>query len=579
MNNNKKLKLNDFIKRLNKILSKKLYIKLGICFFLIIFSGISEAFLIGAVFPFVHSIISKDSPISEEFPTFVNSLNNSNITIVFLIAVLIATVIRVINIKYISYIACLIGNEIAKKSYSNLLKLDYIQLNKLSTSAIINIFISNLNDTVETINLLLVSLNNIIVFIFIISSLLVINTKITLTIGILFFTIYYLLILKQSNSLRASSKEINVSQILASKALQETKELIKQIKLSSKDKSFYTKFSSLSYSVRRNRANYLFITSFPKYAIEGLLLIIIISLLGIMSANTSMDVANILPLFGMFVFAAQRLLPLGQIIYSTRSVFLYYSEPINNILEFVEKKPKYLNKYLNFKKSSASKFEFSKFINLKNIYFRYEAKPYLINNLNLQIPKGQIIGISTPTGSGKSTLINIIMGFAIPEKGTICIDDINIHENNKDFKIQDWWSSISYVPQKIFLSNTSIKNNIAFEFNEENVDFNKVIECSHIAQCQKYILDFPNKYDEILLENASNLSGGQIQRIGIARALYHNPKVLILDEATNALDKLTERKILNAIKDIYKEITIIIISHDNSTLAYCDRVINTINNS
>ena len=119
MNNNKKLKLNDFIKRLNKILSKKLYIKLGICFFLIIFSGISEAFLIGAVFPFVHSIISKDSPISEEFPTFVNSLNNSNITIVFLIAVLIATVIRVINIKYISYIACLIGNEIAKKSYSN----------------------------------------------------------------------------------------------------------------------------------------------------------------------------------------------------------------------------------------------------------------------------------------------------------------------------------------------------------------------------------------------------------------------------------------------------------------------------
>lgn len=576
MDRKKKLKLNKFCFRLSKLITKDIYIKFSLCFFLIVISGITEALMIGMVLPFVSSMAGSQNILNKKLPIFSNIFDSYNdVAIYFIVIVIFATSIRIFNIKYISYISSLIGNCLAKKAYKNLLFLNHVELYKLSSSYVINIFISNLNDTVETIYLLLITINSLIVFGFIISTLILINLKVTLSIALVLFVIYYLLISIQSDSLRKSSLEVNNSQIKASKALQETKGLINQIKLMSKENYFYKRYSALDLKVRRARAKFLFLTSFPKYTIEGILLIVIITLLIVSTKSNPDNFVNFLPVFGMYVFATQRLIPLGQIIYSTRSVFLYYSEPINNILNLAERETKVaqLSEEINNKKI---KFSFSNLIVCENIFFKYESNKKLIENFNLTIKRGEILGISTPTGSGKSTLLNIIMGLLNPNEGRILIDGRDLYSDDDINILRSWWKTLAYVPQEIYLSNDNIKNNIAFDSQDGEINNKKLISSSKIAQIHNYIIQLPNKYDELLLENGSNLSGGQKQRIGIARALYTNPKVLILDEATNALDEEVEKIIFDSLKKIKNKITIIVVSHEKSTLSHCDKVIKNI---
>ena len=217
---------------------------------------------------------------------------------------------------------------------------------------------------------------------------------------------------------------------------------------------------------------------------------------------------------------------------------------------------------------------FKNSINLENVSFKYKGSENIIlDNVNLAINKGEKVGFYGKTGSGKSTLIDLIMGLLLPTKGEIKIDGIRVSKSSDFSKNKSWQSNISHVPQSIFLVDATIAENIAFGIPYQKIDFELVEKVAEIAQLHDLILKSKNGYFTLVGERGVRLSGGQRQRIGIARGLYKRSNVLILDEATSALDLITEQKVMRGIFNLDSEITLLIIAHRLSTLDSCDKMV------
>ena len=263
---------------------------------------------------------------------------------------------------------------------------------------------------------------------------------------------------------------------------------------------------------------------------------------------------------GIFAAAAFKMIPsLGRIINHTQFIS-YYS----NIVEIFESQS---DLHTNDKLDIVdNKISFNKNIIFKNIFFSY-GKNKILENFNLVIEKNECIGLIGESGVGKSTLINLLLGLLSPDKGKILIDGVDT-----DFKEYYWGDTIGYVPQFIYLINDTVKRNIAFGIENELIDEHSIKSSIKNSQLEKFIEDTNGGIEYIIDENGKNLSGGQIQRIGIARALYNNPKILILDESTSSLDKDTEESFLNIIKNLKNTLTIIIISHKQNPLSICDKI-------
>ena len=193
--------------------------------------------------------------------------------------------------------------------------------------------------------------------------------------------------------------------------------------------------------------------------------------------------------------------------------------------------------------------------------------------MNLEIQRGESIGIVGSTGSGKSTLTDLIMGLLEPTHGIMSVDGLDIHDLQHPERLSSWRAVISHVPQNIYMSDSSVAENIAFGVPLEEIDYNRVKYSAKQAQISSFIEDMPNGYETFVGEQGVRLSGGQRQRIGIARALYKQSKILIFDEATSALDTSTEKSVISALNDLNDNLTIVMVAHRLSTLLNCDRVI------
>ena len=258
-----------------------------------------------------------------------------------------------------------------------------------------------------------------------------------------------------------------------------------------------------------------------------------------------------------------------QNIYSAQSM-IKYNHPalmiiINDLKEIEDAgKSKQSNK-------EDQKIIFDKKITLDNILFKYpKSKKNVIDGVSLSIKKNTSVGFAGSTGSGKTTLIDIILGLLNPMDGKFMIDDIVINNNN----LLSWQNKISFVPQMIFffLIDESIRSNIAFGIEPNDIDQDKVVKAAKLANLDSFVSDLPEKYNTLVGENGVKLSGGQRQRIGIARALYNEPEVLVLDEATSALDGITENYVMEAIESLSNKLTLITVAHRISTIENCDMI-------
>lgn len=396
-----------------------------------------------------------------------------------------------------------------------------------------------------------------------IALLLFVDLRLTLTIVFVISSVYIIIFKLTRRFLSNTGKEhldANASRFMA---INEAFGAIKEVKMSGLERVFINKFSNPSITYIKHQANLIIISKLPRYAIEviafgGMLLLTlyIFSKTGIFS--------EAIPIIALYAFVGYRLLPAIQEIYQASATLKFYSSGINSIYE------EFKNLKLDYSNNEQSILEFNKVITLKNIYYTYpNSAKVVLKDINLIIPCKQIVGIIGTTGSGKTTLVDIISGVLDPQKGSLEVDNKIIGKNN----IKSWQRLIGYVPQKIYLSDTTISNNIAFGVDKKNINQEAVERAAKIANLHEFIInELPEKYQTTVGERGIRLSGGQCQRIGIARAVYNNPQLLIFDEATSALDNMTEHVIMDTIKNLKNKITIILIAHRLNTLKNCNTI-------
>ncbi len=379
---------------------------------------------------------------------------------------------------------------------------------------------------------------------------------------IFLFLIFYILICSLKEKITDVGKLQNFFANIYIRWINQAFASIKETKILRKEKFFNKKFIKAygKYAEANNR--FLFLNQLPKLFIEssvitGLLLLVIIKLL------FGDKVEDIVPLLGVLSLAAFRLMPsINRIInYSNTIKFHlpFFLEIYNDILK--SKNKKLCN--LNMKKN---KLVFDDCIYINNICFKYQDNDKkILSNIKFFIKKGNFVGIVGPSGAGKTTFVDILLGLLKPTSGIITADGVDIFSN-----IRGWQANLAYVPQSIYLIDGTIKENIALGVAEKEIDDDLIDKVLHMVELYDFVYSQQDNINTNVGESGVKLSGGQRQRIGIARALYQKPEVLILDEATSALDNETEKSITDTILKLKGKITIIAIAHRTSTLEQCD---------
>ena len=277
------------------------------------------------------------------------------------------------------------------------------------------------------------------------------------------------------------------------------------------------------------------------------------------------SIGSVIPMLALFGAAMVRLMPAVSMIVNELNKLRYYVHALTPVYDDI----KNLESHSEIKKKETrvtEKLPFLHSVNLQNISFAYpNSETQAISNITLEIPKGSAVGFVGESGAGKSTIADIILGLLEPEQGQILVDGVDVKD-----KKRLWQNNVGYIPQFIYLSDDTMRNNIAFGISEEDISEEKVQKAVQTAQLTELIDNLPEGLDTVIGERGVLLSGGQRQRIGIARALYDNPELLIMDEATSALDNVTEKEVISAIEDMKGERTIVMIAHRLTTVKNCD---------
>ena len=556
-------------------LTKRRKIQLFIFSILNLLSSFSESFSIAMTLPLISVLIDPSQMwgilwIQKLCLSF--GINNPSqlitpITLIFIIASLFSTFIKLFILRTNNFFAASIGNDISSLTYSTILNQPYEEQIELNSSEAISAATNYADATREAIygSLNFLSYSSFVLTIEI--TLFIFNWKVALASIIVFGISYFFVSYKSKLKILKNGKVIANFGKERVKSIQEGLGSIRDVLLGSKQKIFIDNYSKIDLLFRKKQASNKFITFSPRYIIENVGFIFL-AIIAYKLAGGENGTNNILPVLGTFAVAAQKLLPSMQQCYNSIGTIRSNKSSVQKVLEILNKK----NNIFDLK--GIKPFDFKKSIKLSNISFKYiNSNRLILNKINLQIKKGERIGLIGPTGSGKSTLSDILMGLLKPTSGEIIIDDINLYNSENPLDIFNWRLSISHVPQNIYLSDSSIAENIAFGVPFNEVDFLKVESVAKRAKIDIFINQSENKYLTKIGENGIKLSGGERQRIGIARALYHNAKVIVFDEATSALDDKTESEVISSLNQLDDQLTIIIIAHRLTTLEICDRVL------
>ena len=334
----------------------------------------------------------------------------------------------------------------------------------------------------------------------------------------------------------------------------------KDVKVLGRENEFLSQHEKhLGESIRINRI-YNVILTLPRSFME-IITIVGLCLLVVSMVVRGRELADIVPILGLFAAAAFRVMPsINRLLMATQTLIFNRSIIASVYKDFLLDSPDSL--------SLKSETKFATQLELTDVSFKYPTVANAsLQNVSLVVKRGEAVGFVGPSGAGKSTLVDVILGLFAPTSGVVKVDGQDVQQN-----LRNWQNQIGYVPQAIYLTDDTLRRNVAFGLNDENIDDNLVRNAIRLAQLEEFVATLPEKLETVVGERGVRLSGGQRQRIGIARALYHNPSVLVLDEATSSLDTPTEHGVMQAVQALQGSKTVLIVAHRLSTVEYCDRL-------
>lgn len=563
----------DFFSKLLSQLERKQKLQIVLLLSFTIIVSCLEVFNLAILLPYIAFILEPEKILlSKYFFLIKNILGQLDINkiIIILSLILILTVIfsallRILLNRFTIYISFEITSYLSKKIFRQNLHKGLEDHQNVNSSEIISKISLKTQNCTTAIMSSISFITNFIIGTFILISLFIINFYLTAFAIIIFSFFYYIVYKVHQSKIKLNSKIINHNQELQIKLLQEALLGIREVILRDLYDLFIKKFNITIDKIKTSYFQNSFLSQHPKYIAEALVLIFFFTIV-IFAFYFQTNIKTIIPTLTVFAIASQKLLPIFNQSYLNLANILSNRAQFNDVIQNLEQ-----TNTQDIKKNNDEKIFFDKSIRIKNVWFRYgNSNKWIIKNTNVVFNKNKIYGINGLSGSGKTTFMDLILGLRFPTKGEILIDDQELTKTN----IKSWHKIVSHVPQKNIFFDSTITENITFKENLKKIEKNLLYKSVKMSEIFKHIEKLPKKFKTRIGEGGVRLSGGQLQRLVLARTFFANAEVLFLDEATNALDQKTEFLILNTLLKLKKNRIIFIITHNKEILKLCDRVYN-----
>jgi len=555
-------------------------LQLGAALLLMISSGVAEAASLAAVVPFL-AVLSNPQRLwqlplvrSVAAGLWITSAQDLllPVTLLFGIAGVLAAAVRLLNLWLNGRLAAAIGSDLSCEAYQRTLFQPYEVHVQRNSSGAITAITTKTVEVVMVLNATLHLMTAVVVAVSLTVGLLAIDFPVACTAVVVFGTAYFLLSVTVRRHLVENSRLVADASQLQLKVLQEGLGAIRDVLLDGNQATYLAIYRKADLPMRQRQAQSSFLGDFPRYALEAMGLVLI-ALLALLLSWQRGGSSAVITLIGTLALGTQRLLPALQQIYRGWALIKAYQSAVVDVLAILqEPMPP------DFLQTSPQPLLLRQAVQLKGLHFRYsQGAAWVLEGIDLEIRQGERIGLIGSTGSGKSTLVDLLMGLLEPTAGQILIDGADLHDPHQPKRLAAWRAAIAHVPQNIFLADSSIAENIAFGIPQEQIDLDRVRQAAEQAQIASFIESSLEGYGTFVGERGIRLSGGQRQRIGIARALYKQASVIVLDEATSALDTSTEDAVMEVLEGLSRKLTVVMIAHRLSTVQRCDRLIRLAN--
>ena len=556
------------LKRIGSLLSPKEKGKFLVLVGQMIMVALLEFVGIALVLPFIR--FAGGQMDIDHIPTFLSDFisktdqNNFIVTVGFIIfsLIVITTILKIYLAWREQKFVWNLSHNLSIKQHKNILSKPFVFFIEKNSSEIITNLIVETSTTVRGVILPIAQIiSNLLIAILFLGLVTLLHPKISLILLSISFIVGAIIIVFLKDKLSALGKKRLLLERSRFLQLKESIRGIKTVKSNSKEAFFLHKFEEVSNQYSKIKPLVNTLNSVPRFAMDILLfggVVLLVSFIVL----TGDDVAKHLPTLTFYVLVGFKLLPTFQNIInaiitirfsypSTLALYEGLHQPSDTII-----------------RSSEKRIPFDKTIKISNCSFSHIENENVIKNVSLTITKGQRIGIVGYSGSGKTTLVEIIAGLLFPDKGSLKIDDLLVSKDN----LTEHKNNIAFIPQTIFFFDDTLVKNITFEDRLENVNFEHLNSIITLLNLSTFIDELPNGFNSRVGELGIKMSGGQRQRIGFARAMYRNPKILILDESTSAMDYITEKELLQNLKEQRSELTVIKVAHRLKSVQDCDKI-------
>ena len=563
----------NLLARLWRHLSRRRQRQFGLLLGLMLISAFAEVVSLGAVLPFLGILISPDLVYNHPFVAGAArawGITSADqlvlpLTAAFAAVALIAGAIRILLLWVSTRLAFASGADLSIEVYSRTLYQPYRVHVARNSSDVVSGIINKVNGVVFWVLVPVLTLfSSIVLLVAITLTLIAINPVVALVSTVGFGASYGLITWMSRRRLQLNSELIAHEQSQVIKALQEGLGGIRDVLLDGTQPVYCDVYRRADQPLRRAYGSNIFIGGSPRFAMEALGMALIAVLAYGLSRQTG-GLATALPVLGALALGAQRLLPALQQGYSAWTSIVGSHASLADTIELLDQPlPEELLQ------PAPEPLPFHEAIRFDSVRFRYgNDGPWVLDGLNLTIPRGARVGFVGSTGSGKSTMLDLLMGLLMPSEGELLVDGQPIG----GIRLRAWQKVIAHVPQSIYLADATLAENIAFGVPRDDIDLERVQQAARQAQIVDFIEGRPEGYNAFVGERGIRLSGGQRQRIGIARALYKQASVLVFDEATSALDNTTEHAVMDAIEGLNRDLTILLIAHRLTTVRRCDIIV------